>query len=642
VQPSDLSLLRTLDDPHVHPDGRRVVFTVSRPDLDEDHYDSRLWLWDGDQARSFTHGPHDSRPRWSPDGTRLAFLRREPEEDASPQLAVMAADGGEARVVTDLALGVAEAEWSPDGRRLAVVANEWVDTLAELDADERRRRPRRITRLPYRMDGEGYVADNRANLHLVDPDTCERTRLTDGDHHDGSLAWRPDGTAVAFVSARHDNPGIDGANQPFEVDVATRELTALQPLGEWDWVGYDPDGRVVLTGLRQVADWPGTPGMWRLEDGEPVDLVPGLDRSTSVGVTPAGPQRVDGGWLVPIADRGTQRVVGVADDGTRHEVAGDPDHVVTGLAAGPGVRPDGTGGLLVAVVATGTDPGELARVDPDGTTTTVTTCNETIRAEGGIRPVERFAFEHDGVEIDAWAVLPAGEGPWPVLLNVHGGPTSQYTSAFFDEFQVYASAGYLVVGANPRGSSGRGEDWARAVRGVWHTADPVDLRDLRAVVDATLDRYPAADGDRLGIMGGSYGGYATARIIAVDHRFRSAVVERGLLAWESFGGTSDIGPYFDTLFLDATLPDGWQRHRAASPLHLAADVRTPTLVVHSEQDWRCPVGQGEEYFVALLRAGVETEMLRFPEEGHELSRSGAPKHRVERFEAILDWHARHV
>lgn len=647
MQPSDLSRLRSLGDPHVHPDGQRVVFTVTRPDLEADHYDAQLWLWDGQRARPFTHGPHDTRPRWSPDGAHLAFLRKGTDDDARPQLAVMPADGGEARVLTSMPCGVSEAEWSPDGRYLAIAGGEWVDALADLDDDERRRRPRRVTRLPYRMDDEGYLADRRTNLHLVDPVSGATTRLTEGDHHDGTLAWRPDGAAVAFVSARHASHGLDGENQPFEVDVASGELRELQPQGDWAWVGYDPTGRLLLSGLRALADWPGTPGLWRLEGGELVDLLPGLDRSPVVSVTPAGPQRVDGGWLVPVEDRGTQRVLGITDDadgggpGTRLDLAGDAEHVVTAVGAGPGVRPDGSGGLLVAVVTTGTDPGELVQVTPPGTTT-LTTLNQPIRDRGGLRPVEAFTFERDGVDIDAWAVLPEGEGPWPVLLNVHGGPTAQYTAGFFDEFQVYASAGYLVVGSNPRGSSGRGTDWARAVKGVWHTAEPVDLLDLRAVVDATLARYPQADADRLGIMGGSYGGYATARVIGVDHRFRSAVVERGLLAWESFGGTSDIGPYFDSLFLGTTLPDGWEHHRAASPLHLAADVTTPTLVVHAEHDWRCPVEQGEQYFVALSRAGVETEMLRFPDEGHELSRSGTPKHRVDRFEAVLDWHDRHL
>ncbi len=639
MQPADLSLLRTLSDPQAHPDGRRVVVTVSRPDLDEDRNASELWLWDGTQARRFTHGPHDSVPRWSPDGTQLAFLRKEPEDDAKPQVAVLPADGGEARIVTDFALGVTGLAWAPDGERLAVTASEWIDALADLEDEERSRRPRRITRLPYRVDGEGYVADRRTNLHLVDVDSGDARRLTDGDVHDSDPVWRPDGGAVAFLSARHDDPGLDGGNQPFEVDLATGDVTALQPIGAWDWVGYDPDGEVLLGGLRDVADWPGVPGLWRRSGDGLVDLLPDLDRSPMTGVPTTGPLRVDDGWLLGIEDRGTVRVIGLADDGTRHDLVGDDTRVVTGLAATPDLRVDGSGGDLWAVITTATDPGELIRVR-GGRRTRCTAVNAPLRRDGGLRPVEPFAVERDGATIDAWAVRPDGEGPWPVLLNIHGGPTSQYTAGFFDEFQVYASAGYLVVASNPRGSSGRGTAWARAVQGQWPTPDPVDILDLRAVVDAALAQYPQADPDRVGIMGGSYGGYATARIIGVDHRFRSAVVERGLLAWESFGGTSDIGPYFDQMFLGTTLPDGWEAHRAASPLHLAPQVTTPTLVLHSEHDWRCPIEQAEQYFVALRRAGVTAEMLRFPGEGHELSRSGQPRHRVERFEAILDWHAR--
>jgi dipeptidyl aminopeptidase/acylaminoacyl peptidase len=248
-----------------------------------------------------------------------------------------------------------------------------------------------------------------------------------------------------------------------------------------------------------------------------------------------------------------------------------------------------------------------------------------------------------------WAVTPDGfddaaPASVPVLLNIHGGPTAQYGWTFFDEFQVYAGAGYLVVATNPRGSSGRGEEWARAVVGAWDDPESVDMLDLRAVVDTTLERYPQADPDRVGIMGGSYGGYATARIIATDDRFRSAIVERGLLNWPSFGGTSDIGPYFDRMFLGVHLdpdePGGI--HHLASPLRLVGGVTTPTLVLHSEHDWRCPIEQAEQYFVGLQRAGVPSAFVRFPSEGHELSRSGSPKHRVERFEVVLDWHARHL
>lgn len=382
------------------------------------------------------------------------------------------------------------------------------------------------------------------------------------------------------------------------------------------------------------------PTLWRLGVDGPEPLLGELDRTpfpTSPAVTPVGPQRVEGGLVMAIEDRGTVRIVGRADDGTLHELV-TGDRCVVGLAPGPDATVAG-GGDLYVVVSDPTVPGELHLVR-DGHEQRLTSFNEELATD--LRPTERFAVDRDGVTIDAWAMCPDGDGPWPVLLNVHGGPTGQYADIFFDEFQVYADAGYLVVGSNPRGSSGRGTDWARAVVGTWGDADSIDMLDLRAVVDATLARFSAADRDRIGIMGGSYGGFATARIIARDRRFASAIVERALLAWESFAGTSDIGAYFDRMFLQASPPHDWELLHAASPLVLAADVAVPTLVLHSEEDWRCPIEQAEQYFVALLRAGVEAELLRFPGEGHELSRSGSPRHRVERFEAILDWHARHL
>jgi dipeptidyl aminopeptidase/acylaminoacyl peptidase len=254
-----------------------------------------------------------------------------------------------------------------------------------------------------------------------------------------------------------------------------------------------------------------------------------------------------------------------------------------------------------------------------------------------------MTFDQDGEQIDAWVLLPNDAGDdVPLLLNIHGGPTAQYGFGFSDEFQVYAAAGYAVIGINPRGSSGRGRDWARAVVGVWTEPDTVDGNDFEAAVDMMLDRYPQVSPGRLGVMGGSYGGFSTARLLARTDRFGSAIVERGLLNWLSFAGTSDIGPFFDRMFLQRTLPDDPAALWAASPIASAHQITTPTLIVHSDQDWRCPVEQAEQLFTLLRRCGVEAELLRFSGENHELSRSGSPKHRIERFEAILDWHARHL
>ncbi|MGD8289054.1 MAG: prolyl oligopeptidase family serine peptidase, partial [Gemmatimonadota bacterium] len=236
--------------------------------------------------------------------------------------------------------------------------------------------------------------------------------------------------------------------------------------------------------------------------------------------------------------------------------------------------------------------------------------------------------------------LPEGGERVPLLLNIHGGPAAQYGHAFFDEFQVYVGAGYGVVACNPRGSAGKGDEFVRAVAGDgWGR---VDRSDIDVVVREALRRYPRLDPDRMGVMGGSYGGFLSAWLIGQEDRWRSAVVERALLVWDSFAGTSDIGATFPAEYTGADHPDGWDTWWEKSPLRLADRVRTPTLLLHAENDYRCPIEQAEQYFMALLKQGVEVEMLRFPGEGHELSRNGAPKHRVERFEAILDWHARHL
>jgi dipeptidyl aminopeptidase/acylaminoacyl peptidase len=224
-----------------------------------------------------------------------------------------------------------------------------------------------------------------------------------------------------------------------------------------------------------------------------------------------------------------------------------------------------------------------------------------------------------------------------VLLNIHGGPATQYGFGFFDEFQVYAGAGFAVVACNPRGSSGRGLEFARAVRADgWGT---VDLFDVTAALESALERFPQLDPERIGIMGGSYGGFMTAWTTAKDKRYKSAIVERALTSFPSFNGTSDIAPQFGLNYLGTReLLPNWEK----SPLAFASDIMTPTLIIHSEDDYRCPIEQGEQLLLALWMNGVDAEMLRFPGEGHELSRSGKPKHRLERFQAILDWHNRYL
>ena len=258
------------------------------------------------------------------------------------------------------------------------------------------------------------------------------------------------------------------------------------------------------------------------------------------------------------------------------------------------------------------------------------------------------AVSADGTEVDAWIIRPPGFDAakrYPALLNIHGGPFSQYTTALFDEFQVYAGAGYVVLYANPRGSSGYPEAWGRAIRGPSNGQGPgwgtVDYQDLMAVVDTALETFSFVDPDRLGVLGGSYGGYMTTWIVGHTDRFKAAVSERAVNNLVSAYGSSDLfwafaGQFGSYLYEDV---DAWVER---SPSRYAEQIKTPLLIIHSENDLRCAVEQGEHLFITLRLRKHDVEMVRFPAESHELSRSGSPSHRVERFEIILDWFDRYL
>jgi dipeptidyl aminopeptidase/acylaminoacyl peptidase len=637
MRPDQLGDYRVPSDPRLHPDGVRAAFVVTQIDLEGDRYVRRIWLWDGGEARPLTAGDMDTAPRWSPDGTRLAFLRKGPEDEDRPQVAMLRLDGGEATVVTDFELGASELAWSPDGACLAVVASEWANEWKDLDAEERGRRPRRLTRLGYRFDAKGWTYDKRAHIWTVDPDgDQDPVCLTPGDFNEAQIVWSPDGQDIAFVSERHDERDIDPGSQIWSVPSGGGTAEALSDVGTWTLPSYDRDGSLYAIGTDDRWAGPTVVPLRRRDADGSWTQVTRIDRnlaSMSPPVSPPGPQWLeDGTALSVLEDSGRLRIVRITGDGDVEDLIGG-DRLVTGIDP----RLDGSAAVFAATAPT--DPGDIWWWE-DGVERRLTDLNGGFRETTTLTAPERFVMDHDGVEIEGWVYLPEGDDTVPLLFNIHGGPATQYGYGFFDEFQVYAGAGYGVVAINPRGASGYGTAFVRAVVGAWREEMPPDLVDLLAAPDAAASWFPRLDTERMGVMGGSYGGFATVMVASADHRYRSAVAERGLYVWASFGATSDIGTFFDGMYIrrGATREELW----AASPLRHANSITTPTLVVHSETDWRCPIEQGEQLFALLQGNGVESEMVRFPGESHELSRGGKPKHRVERFEAILDWHARHL
>lgn len=645
MKPADLALLRVPGAPTLSPDGRRAVVAVGRPDLDEDGYRSRLWLVDttgGSPPRPLTDGPRDSAPAWSPDGRWIAFLRAAAE--GKPQLHVLPADLGDARAVTtdeQHPLGAGAPRWSPDSTRLGYVAR--VPEQGRYGTEEGRgagkEPPRRITSLRFRQDDIGFVLDRRPHVFVLDPlaDEPAPVQVTDGEHDDADVSWTPDG-GLLFSSDRDtpedtdayrdvygcaaDGSGLrritrgrhDAGLPVASPDGGTVVFLAAADLGPsgWDFVGRSG----VLWAVPADGSAPPAP----LTDPDALDLVELLG-GLPVEVT---------GVFAASRRRGAQELVRVPWEGGDPEVVLGGARTITGAAS--------AAGTVVAVVGDAASAGELVVLGPEGERT-LTDFGAEITAAGALRPLQEvMTTAPDGYPVHGWLIRPDPEvhpGPRPVLLCIHGGPFMSYGYTLFDEAQMYASAGYAVVLGNPRGSAGYGQEHGRSIK---HAMGTVDADDLLALLDAVLAE-PAVDRSRVGVMGGSYGGYMTAWLAGhAGDRFRAAIVERALTAFDSFTGSSDIGYSFAEQYA-GTDPAAVA---AQSPLTYADKIDLPTLVIHSEEDWRCPVEQGQRLFVALRKRGVEAELLLFPGEGHELTRSGLPSHRVARFDAVLDWWARHL
>jgi dipeptidyl aminopeptidase/acylaminoacyl peptidase len=637
--PGDVYALTGASDPRLDPSGTTVAFPIWSIDRQTNEYRANIWIASADGAeapRRFTTGERrDGSPRWSPDGTMLAFVSARKEKEPS-QLYVIPVHGGEPTRLTDLNEDVQDPVWSPDGTQI-VFASRLRDEAYE-EEDARRRKPRRITRLHYKLDNEGWTVDRRTHLFVVPADGSGEPRmLTEGDFENLSPSWSPDGTRIAFVSMRAEDWDTALVEDIFVVPAAGGTPEQLTP-GDAAYAApvWAPDGRrLAYRYTPGPYDWPRHTqiGVLDVETRAMRILTEVLDRQC--GPYPHVREPLwDGNRIVfGVEDHGNVHVYGVdADGSSAPELLVGGERVVRGF--------DARNGTVVHVSTTPTTFPELFVGERR-----VTALTDAFEPE--LVDAERFtAFSTDGSEVDAWLVRPHGFDPakrYPVLLNVHGGPFTQYGNGFFDEFQVQAGAGYAVVYANPRGSSGYSEEWGRAIRGPIAGAGPgwgtVDYEDLMATMDEALRRYEFLDGDRAGVLGGSYGGYMTSWIVGHTNRFKTAISERAVNSLFTASGSSDFFWAFIGMFGgDAwTHTDAYLRH---SPATYAEDIETPLLIAHSENDLRCNVEQAEHLFIRMRLLGKEVELVRFPEESHELSRSGSPVHRVMRFELILEWWSR--
>jgi dipeptidyl aminopeptidase/acylaminoacyl peptidase len=557
----------------------------------------------------------------------------------------MPADGpGEPRAIVE-DLDVEGPVWSPDGSSIAFAAK--APGPDDEEKDEKKRRPRRITRLRHRLDNDGWTYDRPHHIHVVGVDGGEPRRLTDGEHGETAPTWSPDGRRLAFVGCYDEDWDLRVVSDVHVIDAThdgegfpePRRLSGAD--GDAASPSWSPDGaRIAYLHVPGVFDEPrhGVLKIVDVETGEQTAPVTSLDRNC----LPYPPLRepvwtADGRELFfAFEDEGNVPLHRTAWDGN-----GTGEPVATGDFGLGGY--DAAGDVVVTARSTPTSMFELFV----GQRQVTDVGRAFVDGRELVAPEAFPATSADGTSVPAWIVRPVGLADGervPAVLCIHGGPFTQYGNRFFDEFQVYAAAGYAVIYSNPRGSSGYGEAWGRAIRGPGEHGPgwgSVDYADVMAVMDEALRRFDFIDPDRLGVMGGSYGGYMTSWIVGHTDRFRCAISERACNDLALLDGTSD----FAGMFKGSIGPYPWedpQLYRWISPITYATNITTPTLILHSENDLRCPISQAEVLFTTLRALKREVEFVRFPAESHELSRSGSPLHREMRFEVVLDWLDRHL
>ena len=687
VTPEDLYRFRIPTDPQLSPGGELVAMTVQSVAPGRDGYRHALWLTPADgstEPRQVTLGArHDTQPRFSPDGTALAFLsdRRplvedEPEapkdrEDGT-QVHLLPLAGGEARRLTDLPRGVDAFEWSPDGRSLVVRTTSFGATRAEDRKARGKPSPpkpgdmphsdyRYFDRLQGMLNGPGFIDDKVGHLWLVDVATGTASRLTDGPTSDAEAAWSPDGARIAFTASRGRDHDLDYQFDVFVVEVATRRLTRITDgahcaFGSATWL---PDGATLaLAGHRWPRGGGSRTDIWLFPaDGSeahgrggrnlsgPSDLMVGATMGSDV--TPGEAARLavtaDGRHLLFTAPvRGSYELWRIAlADGAVKRLTEDR-HYLSGWHAV--ATPDG-GTRVAAIRSTATLLGDVHVLDvgADGRVASgglrrVTALNEAVLAELDVRAPEERWETVDGRGIQGWLIRSAaaaeGAQPAPLVLEIHGGPHTLYGWAPCWEFQVLAGAGVSVLYANPRGSEGYGEDFNSANLPDWGNGP---MRDVMAHVEALVEAG-VADPARLGVTGGSYGGYLTNWIVGHTDRFAAAMTCRSVSDLTSLMLTGDLaGGIFGILEFEARPWEDPDLYRELSPITYADAIHTPLLIQHAENDLRCPMSQAEALFAVLRTLKRPVRLMRVPNESHELTRSGTPFRRVENLVQVRSW-----
>jgi len=638
----DLYSLEEVGDPQVSPDGGWVAFTREALDRKKDVSNVDLWMAPfagGAPLRLAGHDDDESTPRFSPDGKWIAFLSSRDEE--ATQVWLLDRRGGEATRLTDYPGDVSDLVWSPDGKRLALVVGDAEPGAGEGDAEgaegeEEAETPEPIVirRLQFKQDGTGYLTELREHLYVFDLETRASAQVTTGPYDDSEPAWSPDGRFLAFVSNRTADPDANDDSDVFVVEAragqSPRRLTTTASFDQSPVFTADGGAVVYVQGGDPKDIWYGANhvAVVPVGGGVPRPLTRDLDRNV------LAPRLSHDGrfvyFLLEDGGNGHLARVPVAGGAVERVVAGERD--VQAFALGPHDE-------AVVLESTPQRPLEVSVAEASGLRR-LTTVNDGFLAGIELGEVRRFqTTSPDGTRIDAFLTLPPASarggkvGRLPTILRIHGGPTSQYSTEFHPEWQLLAAHGYAVVGANPRGSTGYGRDFSRAIWADWGNKDGDDVL---AAVDAAV-AMGVADPDRLGVGGWSYGGILTNYLITRTGRFKAATTGASEVNYLADYGTDHYQKWWEAeLGLPWENVALWTR---LSPFFQVAKITTPTLILGGSDDVNVPLLNSEQLYQALRRLGRQTELVIYPGETHDIS---TPSYQRDRLQRYIDWYDKYV
>ncbi len=642
----DLLALKYVSDPRLSPGGKKVIFVLNYTNPEEMKECGHLWLFDieSGQARQFTFGPgKDSSPRWSPDGKQIAFIST--REDEKQRLFLIPSDGGEAKPISDEQITeISDVEWSPDGTALAFSAKTGKKDGEE---DEEEEVYQEVTRLLWKMDGEGWWDGKWRHIWTLTL-SGELNQLTDGEYDHQAPHWSPDGRQILFTADR--TPTAD-QNRFSDLWLVPATGGTLKRLTEHQCginaACWSPTGEEIAYIGQEVARGPNSNSEVRLltlDNGEEHSLTNTFDHSVGDYVLTDAHGHIPTPLFWPkngndiyflATDHGSTNLYRVPADGEEVSAVIQGKQHIFALHVNDA-------GQAVTGIDTPLSPGELFFWKGDKSIVQLTHCNDDFLATKELTSPEPFNVENEVAwEIQGWLLKPPGFDPqkqYPLIVEIHGGPHAAYGWGWFHEFQLLAGAGYAVLFTNPRGSQGYGEAFNDSIR--FHWAPPVQ-KDIELALDEILSRG-FVDKSRIGVTGGSYGGYMTNWIVGHSDRFAAAVSQRSCSNYINLYGNDDMGHYFGTGDAPGTPWENPQWYIDNSPLFYAPNIKTPLLLIHSKDDLRCTLEQAEQLYRALRVLDREVGLVIFKDSSHGLSRTGKPKQRLERLRRILGWFQKYM